>query len=308
MPWILVKFSLSMNKENFLPFNFLGLDSEESSYDSSRVVILPVPYERTVSFGRGTSKGPHSIIYASRSLELYDDEIDLEPCRVGIHTLDEYECNVDPAEMVDEISNICSSLLDDNKFIITLGGEHSITYGAVLAHRKKYGEFSVLNIDAHCDLRDTYEGTKFSHACVMRRIVEDGIPVTEVGVRSYSEEEAEFIKNTEDISIIHAREINENNNDNWVEEVISSLMRKVYISIDLDAFDPSIVPGTGTPEPGGLDWYQVLGLIREVFLNREVVGLDIVELAPIAGIIGPDVLAAKLAYKSVGYKFINSIE
>ncbi len=292
-----------MNKENFLPFNFLGLDAEESSYESSSVVILPVPYERTVSFGRGTSKGPHSIIYASRSLELYDDELDLEPYRVGIHTRDEYECNVDPAEMADGLSKVCTSLLSDNKFIITLGGEHSITYGVLKAHKKKYGEFSVLNIDAHCDLRDTYEGTKFNHACVMRRVVEDGIPVTEVGIRSYSAEEAEFIKSRDDIKIMHARAINENKNENWVDEVLSILEAKVYISIDLDAFDPSIVPATGTPEPGGLDWGQVIRLIREVFLNREVVGLDVVELAPIGGILGPDVLAAKLVYKSVGYKF-----
>ena len=297
-----------MSNANFLPFNFLGLDEEESEYDESKVVILPVPYERTVSFGRGTSKGPHSIIYASRSLELYDDELKCEPYEVGIHTMAELESNVDPEQMAEELSDVCTDLLEDNKFIITLGGEHSITYGAVKAHKKKYGEFSVLNIDAHCDLRDSYEGTKYNHACVMRRIVDDGIPITEVGIRSYSIEEAEFIDKRSDIKIIHARDINEKNNEKWIEDVESNLLSKVYISIDMDGFDPSIVPGTGTPEPGGLNWQQVIGIIRKIFASHEVIGMDIVELAPIAGIIGPDVLAAKLAYKSVGYKFKNSFD
>lgn len=297
-----------MKKANFLPFNFLGLDEEDANLDRAKIVILPVPFERTVSFGRGTSKGPHSIIYASRSLELYDDELGCEPYSVGIHTLSELESNVDPAELVEDLSGVCAGLLDQGKFIITLGGEHSITYGTVKAHKDKFGEFSVLNIDAHCDLRDTYEGTKYNHACVMRRILEEGINVTEVGIRSYSLEEAEFIKGREDVKIIHAREISENKEQKWVEGVLSTLLPKVYISIDTDAFDPSIVPGTGTPEPGGLDWYQVIRLIREVFRSREVIGLDIVELAPIAGITGPDVLAAKLAYKAIGYKFKNTLK
>jgi agmatinase len=296
-----------MTKAHFLPFNFLGLDEEDTDLNRAKVVILPVPFERTVSFGRGTSKGPHSIIYASRSLELYDDELAYEPCGVGIHTLSELESNVDPAEMVGDLSDLCTELLDSGKFIITLGGEHSITYGIVKAHKNKFGEFSVLNIDAHCDLRDTYEGTKFNHACVMRRIIEEGINVTEVGIRSYCAEEAEFIKDREDIKIIHAKEISESKKEEWVQEALSTLLPKVYISVDTDAFDPSIVPSTGTPEPGGLDWYQVIRLIREVFRSREVIGLDIVELAPIAGITGPDVLAAKLAYKAIGYKFKNSL-
>lgn len=303
----LVKFSHSMNKTTSLPFNFLGLD-EESPYEDSKVVILPVPYERTVSFGRGTSKGPHSIIYASRSLELYDDELRYEPYEIGIHTMPELESNVDPGQMVEDLSDVCTGLLEDNKFIITLGGEHSITYGAVKAHKKKYGEFSVLNIDAHCDLRDSYEGTKINHACVMRRIVDDGIPITEVGIRSYSIEEAEFIDNRKDIKIFHARDVSETENQEWIEDVESNLLPKVYMSIDMDAFDPAIVPGTGTPEPGGVNWEQVIGLVRKIFMSHEVIGMDIVELAPIAGILGPDVLAAKLAYKCVGYKFKNSFD
>ncbi len=229
-----------MTKANFLPFNFLGLDAADTDLNRAKVVILPVPFERTVSFGRGTSKGPHSIIYASRSLELYDDELGYEPCGVGIHTLCELESNVDPAQMVGNMSDVCTELLDKGKFIITLGGEHSITYGTVKGHKNKFGEFSVLNIDAHCDLRDTYEGTKFNHACVMRRILEEGIPVTEVGIRSYSAEEAEFIKDRKDIKIIHGREIAESKKVKWVEDALSTLLPKVYISVDIDAFDPSI--------------------------------------------------------------------
>ncbi|MEM7009115.1 MAG: agmatinase [Thermodesulfobacteriota bacterium] len=295
-----------MSNANYLPFNFLGLEPEESDFENSKVVILPVPYERTVSFGRGTSKGPNSIIYASRSLELYDDELGIEPYEIGIHTMPELETNVDPKEMVESLSSVCSELLDKDKFIITLGGEHSITFGAVQAHKKKFGDFSVLNIDAHCDLRDSYEGTKFNHACVMRRVSECGLPVTEVGIRSYSKEESEYIKEAKNVKIFHAREIHEMKMDKWVQNVLSTLKSKVYLSIDMDGFDPSIVPGTGTPEPGGLDWSQVIRLITEVFCSCEVVGMDIVELSPIAGITGPDVLAAKLAYKSVGYKFKKS--
>ena len=297
-----------MIEGNFLPHNFLGLESEESDFENSQVVILPVPYERTVSFGRGTSKGPHSIIYASRSVELYDDELLCEPYEVGIHTLPELECVVDPEEMVNDVQAVCTKLIDNNKFIITLGGEHSITLGAVRAHRQGREKFSVLNIDAHCDLRDSYEGTKYNHACVMRRALDEGCNLVECGIRSYSIEEADFIKTRNDVKIIHAREIHEFGNNDWIDDAVSSLLQDVYISVDVDSLDPSVMPSTGTPEPGGLTWYDVVGLIRETFKQRNVIGMDIVELAPVAGILGPDVLAAKLAYKAVGYKFQNNIK
>ncbi len=294
-----------MIEGNFLPHNFLGLESEESDFENSQAVILPVPYERTVSFGRGTSKGPHSIIYASRSVELYDDELECEPYKVGIHTLPELECDVDPEAMVSDVQKVCTKLIDNNKFIITLGGEHSITLGAVRAHRQGREKFSVLNIDAHCDLRDSYEGTKYNHACVMRRALDEGCPLTECGIRSYSIEEAEFIKTRDDVKIIHAREIHESENNDWIDDAVSSLLQDVYISVDVDSLDPSVMPSTGTPEPGGLTWYDVVGLLRKTFESRNVIGMDIVELAPVAGILGPDVLAAKLAYKAVGYKYFN---
>ena len=298
-----------MIKGNFLPHNFLGLDEADSGLENSKVVILPVPYERTVSFGRGTSKGPHSIIYASRSIELYDDELGCEPFEAGIHTLPELECDVDPEDMVNDVQGVCVRLLEKNKFIITLGGEHSITLGAVRAHRNKRDTFSVLNIDAHCDLRDSYEGTKYNHACVMRRVIDEGCPVVEAGIRSYSKEEADFIRERSDVKVIHAREILESGgdtNNKWIEEAVSNLLPDVYISVDVDSFDPSVMPSTGTPEPGGLSWYDVLGLLRKTFLSKNVIGMDIVEFAPLPGILGPDVLAAKLAYKSIGYKFYKN--
>ena len=295
-----------MIEGNFLPFNFLGLESQESDFEGSRVVILPVPYERTVSFGRGTSYGPHSIIHASRSIELYDDELGSEPYDVGIHTLPELDCDVSPEGMVGDVQEVCSRLLAENKFIIILGGEHSVTLGAVKAHREKGGEFSVLNIDAHCDLRDSYEGTKYNHACVMRRVLDEGCPLVECGIRSYSKEEADFIREHGDIKIIHAREILESGNSDWMDEAASNLLPDVYISVDVDSFDPSVMPSTGTPEPGGLSWHDVLGLLRKTFLDKNVIGMDIVELAPLPGIVGPDVLAAKLAHKSIGYKYQRS--
>jgi len=296
-----------MIEGNFLPFNFLGIESEESDFESSWVVILPVPYERTVSFGRGASRGPHSIIYASRSLELYDEELGFEPYEVGIHTLPELECDVSPEAMVNDVQAACTKLLEHNKFIITLGGEHSVTLGAVKAHRKERGEFSVLNIDAHCDLWDSYEGTEYNHACVMRRVLDEGCPVVECGIRSYSKEEADFIRERSDVKIIHAREIFESGKNDWIDEAVSNLLPDVYISVDVDSLDPSVMPSTGTPEPGGLSWYDALGLLRKTFEGKNVIGMDIVELAPVAGILAPDVLTAKLAYKSIGYKYHKSI-
>jgi len=293
-----------MIQGNFIPLNFLGLDEENSSIETSKVVILPVPFERTVFFGRGTSHGPSSIIYASRSLELYDDETGWEPSSLGIHTLCELECSsINPADMISDVREVCVQLVNLNKFIITLGGEHSITIGTVKGHKSMFEKFSVLSIDAHCDLRDSFQKTPYSHACTMRRILEEGLPVTEVGIRSYSDEEAEFLKGNSNIKIIKAQEIIESKGEDWILDVVSALLPHVYISIDLDVFDPSAVPGTGTPEPGGLGWYDVLGLLRSVFKNREVIGLDIVELSPISGSTISEILAAKLTYKTIGYKF-----
>ena len=283
--------------------NFMDLDDEFSAYENSNVVIVPIPYEKTVSFGKGTAKGPSAIISASTSIELYDDELHCEPADVGIHTLKELNSDFDPEQVTNLIQSTNGKLIEDDKFVINLGGEHTISLGAVLGFKDFYEDFSVLSIDAHCDLRDTYDGRKICHATVMRRIVEQGIPVVEAGIRSYSKEESQFIINSEDVVVIHANEIQ--TNGEWIGQVISNLKEKVYLSIDVDGLDPSIIPTTGTPEPGGLGWYQVLALLKRLFLERDVIGMDIVELAPLGGLHGPDVLTAKLAYKSIGYKFFQ---
>ena len=247
--------------------NFMDLEENKSSLESSKVVILPVPFEKTVSFGKGTAKGPGAIIYASSSLEEYDDELDLEPSKAGIHTFDEISTDIESEEMIEKVADVCSSL--ENKFVITIGGEHSITVGAVKGHKKSYEDFSVLSIDAHCDLRNIYEESKLSHACVMRRVIEMDIPVVEVGIRSYSLEEAEFIKNSDKVKIFHARDIIGNSNRSWINEVVSELKHKVYISFDVDGLDPSLMPSTGTPEPGGLTWYDATSLLKEVFTKKK---------------------------------------
>ena len=281
--------------------NFMDLDDEFSAYESSKVVIVPIPYEKTVSYGSGTSKGPSAIIDASRSIELYDDELHCEPADIGIHTLKEIDYDFEPEQFTDVIKSTNESLLGDDKFIINLGGEHTITLGSVLGFKSFYEDFSVLSIDAHCDLRDEYEGKKICHASVMSRIVEQGIPIVEVGIRSYSKEESQYIIGSEDVVVVHANEIDKNGE--WINQVVSNLKEKVYLSIDVDGFDPSVIPSTGTPEPGGLGWYQVLSLLKKLFSDKNVIGMDIVELAPIEELHGPDVLTAKLAYKAIGYKF-----
>lgn len=286
-----------------IPSNFMDLDDEFSAYENSKVVIVPIPYEKTVSFGKGTSKGPSAILHASTSIELYDDELHCEPADIGIHTLKGIDNSFEPEQTIELIKSANESLLENDKFIINLGGEHTVTIGSVLGFKSFYEDFSVLSIDAHCDLRDTYEDKKVCHATVMRRVVELGVPVVEVGIRSYSKEESQYIINSEDVVVIHANEIQENRD--WVNQAISNLKDKVYLSIDVDGLDPSIIPATGTPEPGGLGWYQVLSLLKQLFIEREVIGMDIVELAPVEGLHGPDVLAAKLAYKSIGYKFFQ---
>ena len=281
--------------------NFLDLEEEYSGFESSKAVILPIPYEKTVSFGKGTTHGPSAIIDASRSVELYDEELFCEPCDVGIHTLKALESDLDPPQMTERIRSATEKIIDEDKFLVSLGGEHTISLGAVLGFKSKYKEFSVLNIDAHCDLREEYEGNRICHATVMKRIFEESMPVVEVGIRSYSKEESQLIKNSEDIVVIHASEIQ--SNGDWISQAVSNLKENVYLSIDVDGFDPSLISSTGTPEPGGLGWYDVIRLLKKLFSEREVIGMDIVELAPIDGLNGPNVVTAKLVYKAIGYKF-----
>ncbi|MDP3093730.1 MAG: agmatinase [bacterium] len=278
------------------PYNFGGLENQ--SYEKAKVVVFPVPYEATTYYIGGTKEGPKAVIDASRHMELYDIELKRDVSQIGIFTLPELVCSKNsPQEAVRDIKKVVSRLLADKKFILMLGGEHTISIGAVAAFREKYKDLSVLQIDAHADLRNEFEGTKYHHACAMRRVREMGLSITAVGIRSQDETEAEYIKKEKIKSIFYAPQIP-------VQKIISTLSKNVYLTFDVDGLDPSIMPATGTPEPGGLGWYEVLDLIREVAKTKRIVGADVVELSPLPGIVFPDFLAAKLAYKIIGYSLL----
>lgn len=288
-----------------LPRNFLGLDEDNSNFDDAKVVILPVPYEATTSYGAGTGAGPAAIIEASRYIELYDQELDDEPYEVGIATLPELHLSgAGPEQAIGELRDAYDSILDagPDKFVIALGGEHSISSAPILAHveRNKGKRISVLQFDAHTDLRHEYEGSPYSHAAVMHRVHEN-VDLVAVGIRAITREERELARSSKNIHLFLADEIH--SGEQWQDEVMSKLGEVVYISFDVDGFDPSLVPSTGTPEPGGLQWYPVMKLLRRVFSERHVIAADVVELAPIPGLAAPDFLVAKLVYKMIGYKF-----
>lgn len=284
-----------------IPDNFGGLPPESSSYENSRAVIFPIPLERTTTYMTGTRNGPAAILAASRNMELYDDELGSEPYhRFGIATLSAIDTQEGTLEHVmAEIRATESALLADGKFPLALGGEHSLTGPLVAAAREQYPDLTVLQIDAHADLREAYQGNPLSHASVMRRVVEL-CPAVEVGIRSLSVEEAEAIPNLP-VRVHWARNIASRPLETWAPNVLANLGQHVYLTVDLDGFDPAYVPATGTPEPGGLDWYQVTGLIRTLAATRTIVAADIVELLPQPGHHASDFLAAKLAYKILAY-------
>jgi agmatinase len=285
------------------PDNFGGLPEEHSRYGTSRAVIFPVPLERTTTYERGTCNGPTAIINASRNMELYDEELEVEPYKeIGIHTLppiDTMDGTLD--EVLTELFTAELALLEDQKFPVALGGEHSLTPPLVSAVAKKYKNLSVLQIDAHADLRDEYQGNPSSHACAMRRVVEV-CPAVQVGIRSLSDEEAKAIPHLH-TKVYWAKDIVRAPLKTWIARVLADLSPHVYLTVDLDGFDPSVIPATGTPEPGGLDWYQVISLVRAVASHKKIVGMDVVELLPQPGDHASDFLAAKLVYKNLGYVF-----
>ena len=275
-------------------FTYLGL---ETDFKKSKYVILTVPYDGTASYRSGAREGPFEIINASRNLETYDSEFgDVSNL---IYTLPELQPNLNSVEeMMLRIEETALDQLTQGKYLITLGGEHSITYGVLRAFRKCYPKLSVLHIDAHADLREDYEGSRLNHACVMKRShARELYPDTvSVGVRSVCEEEAKCIS-SEKLDVYPMSEDIESRFD----EIVSKLGKNVYLTFDIDALDPSIMPATGTPEPGGLLWYQALRLLRKVFEKKNVVGFDLMELCPIPGMHAPNFTAAKLLYKMIGY-------
>ncbi|MCX7919584.1 MAG: agmatinase [bacterium] len=282
--------------------NFLGLPKEYTRFESASVVILPIPYEATTSYRSGTKFGPQAILDASRYVETYDDELDCEVYHVGIHTLPELDSNLDTVEKnINRIEQAARELIQQNKFLVSLGGEHSITLGLVRAFKRKYPKLTVVQLDAHADLRPQFEGTKFSHACVMRQIRNLGIPTVGLGIRSYSQEEAVYIKKQRNRCIYSARDLKQN--PELFSEIIAALSSPIYVTIDVDVFDPAYVPGTGTPEPDGLDWETITGFLRQLTNSVDIIGFDVVELSPIGGQVTSEFLVAKLIYKFISYIF-----
>jgi agmatinase len=282
-----------------LPQTFAGVPPEFARWESASVALLPVPYDLTTSYQAGARRGPQAILEASLYLEHFDEELGTEPYRIGVCTLPSLEPQAaGPEAMLERIERTVDEIWHNEKFPIVLGGDHAITVGVVRALAKRHKRFSVLQLDAHADLRDTYQGTKWSHACVARRIVELGGKLIQIGIRSLSSGDAAFIEQAS-IPTIYSHEC-------WrdpraAEGALASLEDPVYITLDVDVFDPSVVPATGTPEPGGLDWYTILTILRRVFERHQVIGCDVVELSPIPGMVAPDFLVAKLVYKLISY-------
>jgi agmatinase len=291
-----------MTESQSLPMNFGGIAEDEfSSFDKSRILVWPVAYEGTVSYGGGTGRGAEAIIDASRNMELYDDETDAEVYKLGIHTLDE-STSIDPPErMMDSLYERAQELVSTNKFVTMIGGEHSVSGPVIRAHAEKYSDLSVLQIDAHADLRDTYDGTPHSHASIMARVVKDlRIPAVQCGIRSISAEEAAVIDQLP-TRIFWAKDIV--GRSDWWEDAMEGLTENVYLTIDIDGLDPSLVSATGTPEPGGLGWYDAIGLIRTLARKRNVVGMDLTEYSYVEGQSASAFLCAKLIYKTLAFVF-----
>lgn len=294
---------LLMSESSKLPLNYGGIDEEEfSSFDAARILVLPVSYEGTVSYGTGTGAGAMAIIEASRNMELYEEETDAEVYKLGIHTLREFTPRETPEAMMGDLYDRSTELLKSDKFLCMLGGEHSISAPVIKAHAEKYHDLSVLQIDAHADLRDTYDGTPHSHASIMARVVKDlRIPSVQVGIRSISADEARLIATGIPTKIFWAKDIV--GRTDWIDSAIDSLTDNVYLTIDIDGLDPSLVPTTGTPEPGGLGWYETLALIRKLAARKRIVGMDLVEYSYVENYDSPAFLCAKLVYKSLAYIF-----
>ena len=277
--------------------NFGGIYPECSMRDALFVVI-PVPYDLTSTYQPGSRRGPLAIIEASTNMELYDEELKKETFTAGIHTTQPLTIDArGPKYMVNAVRKKISRIVAMDKIPVMLGGEHSISFGAVDALKEKYPELMVLQLDAHADLRESYQGSPFNHASVARRISEI-CPLVQVGIRSMSKEEADFLPKSKVKS--YSSDFLLENKD-WCETICKDLSGDIFISIDLDVFDPSIMPATGTPEPGGLYWTTVLSLLKTVSRLCTVRGFDVVELAPIPGIVAPDFMAAKLIYRLIGY-------
>ncbi len=277
--------------------NFGGIDDQYADFESSNIYLQSIPYDGTSTWGKGADKGFDAFIEASENMELYDIETRSEIYKKGIHTLPEINEKSSPEAVFEAVYASTKKLLETNKFLTFFGGEHSVSIGIIKAFQEKYGDLSVLHLDAHTDLRPEYDGSKYNHACALHEASKI-TNLVQVGIRSMDIVEKEFLNPEKSY---FAEEMF--GNDDWMDESIRQLKKPVYITLDLDVFDPSIMPATGTPEPGGLDWNTMIIYLSKVFFRKEVVGFDIVELAPIEGFKAPNFLAAKLYYKMLSYKF-----
>ena len=282
--------------------NFLALEEENSNFENSKIAIVSAPYEHTVSYGGGTKYGPEAIIKASQFVEFYDEEFDRELCfEQGICTIEPIDFDGKAnKEALDMIYDQVKELLAKDKFVITLGGEHTISSAPIKAHHEKYPNMSVLQFDAHSDFRDTYEGSKYAHASIMARVAEffPNDKITQVGIRAQCIQEANFIK-VNKVNTFYANAIRRGvHGQDWQQSVVDTLSDEVYITFDVDYFDPSIMPATGTPEPDGFQYHETLDLLRKIKASgKRVIGFDVVELAPMEGLSHPDILTASLIYK-----------
>ena len=288
---------------------FIGSEAQ-TTYQQAKTVILPIPYEKTTTYRKGCENGPEAIITASDQLEAYDIELEREVCHsTGIYTTEaiastKLNRELTPEMMLETVTSKVSELIADGKFVIALGGEHSITAAVVKAYQQVLSEpFTVVQIDAHGDLRHSYEGSIYNHACVMRRVLDLGLPILPVGIRSICLSEAKLIKQQQ-IPVVWAKDIYRRSN--WIEKAIAHITTdKVFITIDLDGLDPSLMPGVGTPEPGGLNWYELTKFLRSLFTKHQVIGGDVMELAPTSDSVVSEFTAAKLVYKLIGYSSFN---
>ena len=289
-----------MSHPDFVPFG--GNEVPPVDLESSRIVVLPLPYEANPSYGEGSQDGPFHILHASAQMEAVDEETGQEWIDLKIHTCLPPEISPDPDQAVLDIEQAAQSIFNKGKYLLSLGGDHAITIGTARAAAKKYPGMGILQIDAHMDLRHTWNGSENNHACVMRRLAgDDKIPSVAVGIRSFSAEERDFARQTgHQVFLAHGIDPND---DTWIDQIISLLPQEVYLTLDLDGLDPSVIPGTGTPEPGGLSYRQVLDLIRVLGLQRRVIGADINELAAIPHTHVSEYTAARLAQKICLYCF-----
>ncbi|MCG5644983.1 agmatinase [Flavobacteriaceae bacterium LSUCC0859] len=281
--------------------NYAGIPDEFAQLDTAKVVLIPVPYDGTSTWGKGADKGPKAFLEASENMELYDIETGTEVYQQGVFLADAITENSSPEAMVQAVHATTKSYIKKNKFVTLFGGEHSISIGTIRAFNESFENLTVLHIDAHADLRPSYEGTTCNHACAVHEASQT-TNLIQVGIRSMDQIENSFL-DPEKTFFAHDMVQDEY----WMDKAIDLMTENVFISLDLDAFDPSIMPATGTPEPGGLLWYETLAFLKEVFAEKNVVGFDIVELCPNGQSKPSEFLAAKLYYKMLSYKFMDTL-